>query len=443
MKPVDTIILPRWLIPVDDSHSVLTAQAVVVDRQQIVAVGARETIGRQYQARQTVSLDQHALIPGLINSHTHAAMSLLRGYADDQRLMDWLQQHIWPVEAAQVNPEFMQVGTDLAIAEMLRSGTTCFNDMYFYPDIVAARAHKAGMRACVGMIVLDAPTVWAQDADDYLRKGLAVHDALRHLPLITTAFAPHAPYTVSDEPLQKIRTYADELDCQIHIHLHEAAFEIEQSSARFGLRPLERLDRLGLLSPRLCAVHMTQLLPAEIDTLAARGVHVVHCPQSNLKFANGFCPVQKLLDAGVSVALGTDGAASNNDLDLLEETRTAALLAKGVSGDPLAMGKHAALRAATLGGAEALGLDEIIGSISVGKFADLTAIELSGVSSLPVFDPVSQIIYSSARDQVSDVWVAGQRVLHDRSLTSLDEAKILADSAELGSRLPPTAGIRN
>jgi len=352
-------------------------------------------------------------------------MSLFRGLADDLHLMDWLQNHIWPAEGKWISPEFVADGTRLAIAEMLRGGTTCFNDMYFFPDETARVADNAGVRAVVGLILIDFPTVWAANADDYLHKGIEVHDHYRHHPLISTAFAPHAPYTVSDDPLQRVLTFAEEMDLSIHMHVHETAHEVEEASAQSGLRPLARLTQLGLLSPRLAAVHMTQLSDGEIAQLAGSGASVVHCPESNLKLASGFCPVQKLLDAGVNVALGTDGAASNNDLDMLSEMRSAALLGKAVAGDASAVTAAQALHMATLGGAHALGLDETIGSLVPGKAADITAVDLGALETQPVYHPVSQLVYAAGREQVSDVWVAGRHLLKARELTTLNQASII------------------
>ena len=433
-------MFPRWLVPVQSSNPVPEQQVkenhgVAIDSGRIAAVDTREKLVESYTSSSVVELSDHVLIPGLVNAHTHSAMTLLRGYADDLPLMEWLSQHIWPAEAKWVNTEFVRVGTDLAIAEMIRSGTTCFNDMYFFPDITASQCEKAGMRACVGMIVIDFPTVWASDADEYIHKGLQVRDELRHASLVTAAFAPHAPYTVSNQPLEKIGVLAEELDCQIHMHVHETAHEIEESNARYGMRPLERLDQLGLVSPRLVAVHMTQLLPAEISTLADRGVNVVHCPQSNLKLASGFCPVNQLLEQKINVALGTDGASSNNDLDMIGETQSAALLAKAVSADPSAMNAHQALYAATRAGAIALGLDQETGSIKTGKSADLVAIDLSDPATQPVFHPLSQLVYSASRNQVTDVWIAGNQVLKHRVLTKMDHDAVLSNAREWGLKI--------
>jgi 5-methylthioadenosine/S-adenosylhomocysteine deaminase len=428
MQDVGMLITARWVVPVEPA-GVLENHAVAISDGRIVALLPVAEARKKYRAAETIALERHALIPGFVNAHTHAAMTLLRGMADDLPLMEWLTKHIWPAEAKWLSPEFVRDGAELAIAEMLRGGTTCFNDMYMFSDAVAEAAEAASMRAVVGMIAIDFPTAYAQNADEYLHKGMQLHDRLKHSALVTTAFAPHAPYTVADAALEKVRMYADELDRPIHMHVHETAHEVDDAVTRSGMRPLERLGNLGLLGPRLLAVHMTQLLDSEIETLARLNVHVLHCPESNLKLASGFCPVHKLIKAGVNVALGTDGAASNNDLDMLGEMRTAALLAKGVSGDATAVPAEMALRMATLNGARALGLDDRIGSIASGKAADLTAIDLGALASQPVYDPVSQIIYSATRDQVTDVWVNGKHMLAERKLVNLDEAALVRKAA--------------
>ncbi|MGH8553126.1 MAG: amidohydrolase family protein, partial [Methylococcales bacterium] len=330
---------------------------------------------------------------------------------------------------------FVREGAELAIAEMLRGGVTCFNDMYFFPEIVARAALQSGIRACVGLIVIDFPSAWAQDSDEYLEKGLALYDELRNESLLTPVFAPHAPYSVSDDALKKIRIYAEELQAPIHMHIHETRDEIEQGLECSGMRPLARLKKLDLLGPSLIAVHMTQLLDEEIDWIAESGSHVVHCPESNLKLASGFCPVHRLLKNGINVALGTDSAASNNNLDVLGEMRTAALLAKGVAGDARAVPASTALRMATLHGAKALGIDSICGSLEAGKSADIVAITLDRLETLPVYDPLSQIVYAANRDQVTDVWVAGQRLLESRRLTTLDTDKIRESIAHWARKL--------
>jgi 5-methylthioadenosine/S-adenosylhomocysteine deaminase len=425
MTTIDTLIHARWIIPVEPDGACLEHSSLAIRDGRILDILPTAEARRRYTARETVELPTHALIPGLVNAHTHAAMTLFRGLADDLPLMDWLQNHIWPAEGRWVSPEFVRDGTQLAIAEMLRGGTTCFSDMYFFPEATAQVAREAGMRAVIGLILIDFPTPYAQTPDEYIDKGLALRDELRHDSLVTTAFAPHAPYSVSDTPLARLRTLNGELNLPLHMHVHETAHEVDEAVTKSGQRPLARLETLDLLGPNLVAVHMTQLTDAEITRLAETRASVVHCPESNLKLASGFCPVHRLLAAGVNVALGTDGAASNNDLDMLGELRTAALLAKAVGNTPTAVPAHTALAMATLHGARALGLDEQTGSLKTGKAADIAAIDLSALPSQPVYDPVSQIVYTASRDQVTDVWVAGRRLLAGRSLTTLDESAIV------------------
>lgn len=432
---VDTLIHARWIIPVEPESVTLEHHSLVIDGGRIIDLLPTETAKQQYQAANIEDLPDHALLPGFVNCHTHAAMTLLRGVADDLPLMDWLQNHIWPLEGKWVGESFVKDGTDLAIAEMLRGGTTCFNDMYFFPEITAQQASHHGIRACVGLIVIDFPTVWAQNSDDYIEKGLALHDQLRHHPLITTAFAPHAPYTVSDGPLQKIRTLADELELPLHMHVHETRFEVDSAQEQNGKRPIERLNDIDLIDPSFIAVHMTQLNDAEISLFAGAGAHIVHCPESNLKLASGFAPIAQCLAAGINVALGTDGAASNNDLDMLGELRTAALIGKAVANDASAIPASTALKMATINGAKALGLDSEIGSLSIGKAADVIAIDLSDLETQPLYCPISQIVYAANRQQVTDVWVAGKRLLKQRQLTTLDIEALKTKVANWQQRL--------
>ena len=424
MSQVDTLIHASWVIPVEPANVVLENHSIAIQDGHILAILPSDEAKRQYLAEHEIDRQNHVLIPGMINTHTHAAMSLMRGLADDLPLMEWLNDHIWPTETRWVSPDFVRDGTKLAMAEMLRSGTTCFNEMYFFPDEVARQAEHAGMRAVVGLIVIDFPTAWAQNADKYIQKGIDLHDELKHSPLVTTAFAPHAPYTVSDEPLKRVVMYAQELDIPIHMHIHETAAEISGSMEQHGKRPLERLDELGLLGPQLVAVHMTQLTEDEVERIAQTNSHVVHCPESNLKLASGFCPVQQLHDAGINVALGTDGAASNNDLDMHGEMRTAALLAKGVAGNASALPAADALAMATINGARALGIDEVCGSLTPGKAADIVALKMDDLETQPLYHAVSQLVYATSRDKVNDVWVAGRHLLKERQLTTLDETAI-------------------
>ena len=424
MINTDILIRARWIVPIEPD-GVLENHAIAIQDGRVIDVASNDEIAKKYRAHDVVDLPHHVLIPGLINAHTHAAMSLFRGLADDLPLMDWLQNHIWPAEAKWVNPDFVRDGTELAVIEMLKSGTTCFSDMYFFPEDTARVCLEAGMRAVVGLILIDFPTAYAQTADEYLHKAIALHDDLRAAELVTTAFAPHAPYTVSDEPLTKLRTLNDELNLPLHMHVHETEHEVVEAARVSGKRPLARLADLNLLQPNLVAVHMTQLTDAEIETLARSGANVVHCPASNLKLASGFCPVDRLLKSGVNVALGTDGAASNDNLDLLGEMRIAALLAKAVANDATALPAHQALRMATLNGAKALGIDDRVGSIEPGKAADLTAIDLSAADTQPVYNPISQLVYSAGREQVTDVWINGKQLLANRRLTTIDETAIL------------------
>jgi len=424
MQQIDTLIHARWIIPVEPDDRVLENHSLAIHEGRILAILPQKQAEQNYNSQNIQHMERHVLLPGLINTHTHAAMSLFRGLADDLPLMEWLHDHIWPAEANWVNSEFVHDGSQLAIAEMLRGGTTCFNDMYFFPDEVARVASQAGMRTAIGLIVIDFPTAWAKDADEYLSKGLQLHDRYRNDPLISTVFAPHAPYTVSDQPLQRIQTLAEELDIPIHMHIHETADEVSQSLEQHQQRPLQRLEQLGMLTPRLLAVHMTQLEDDEINRLADTGVHVLHCPESNLKLASGFCPIQKLHQAGINIALGTDGAASNNDLDMFGEMRSAALLAKAVADDASAIPAATALRMATINAARALGIDDETGSLLPGKAADVIAVQLDDIEAEPLYHPLSHIVYACSRDKVSDVWIAGRHLLSERRLTTLDEAAI-------------------
>ncbi|MFT6371587.1 MAG: 5-methylthioadenosine/S-adenosylhomocysteine deaminase [Gammaproteobacteria bacterium] len=419
--------MPEWIVTVNPTFEVLTDFALVIKANKIHSIVAANELGDLdfFDQAKLYELPGQALMPGLVNSHTHSSMSLFRGMADDLALMDWLNNHIWPAEGKWINPQFITDGFELSAAEMIRSGTTCMNDMYFYPDLVARSAQKMGMRTVVGLIILDFPTVWAQNADDYLSKALAVHDEISELPLVSSAFAPHAPYTVSDAPLEKIAMYSSELELPVHMHIHETAFEVMEAEKNTGKRPFERLDQLNLVNPNLIAVHMTQLNDSEIDRLSETGAHVVHCPGSNLKLASGMCPVAALQDKAINVCLGTDSAASNNDLDMFGEMRTAALLAKGVSGNAAACNAQQTIQMATINGAKALGLGNDIGSIEIGKFADLIAVNLSGLNTQPLYDVVAQLVYATNSRQVSHVWIDGVCLLEDSQFSQIDEAAII------------------
>ena len=420
MQSIDTLIVAKHVAPVEP-RGVLHDHAVAVHDGRIVGVLPRERAETQFAAREVVRLDDHVLIPGLVNLHCHAAMSLMRGLADDVPLMSWLKDHVWPAEARHVNDAFVHDGSMLAMAEMLRGGTTCVNDMYFFPDATARAALKAGMRASLGVIAIDFPSVYAPDPAGYLQKGLATRDAYQGEALLSFCLAPHAPYTVSDEPLKRIVVLAEELDVPIHCHVHETRAETDEGMAKHGMRPFERLRRLGIVGPRLIAVHCVHMDGPELDVMAREGVSVAHGPSSNLKLASGIAPVTAMRERGIRVGIGTDGAASNNRLDMFAEMRTAALLAKGASGDARVVSAADALEMATLEGARALGLEQIAGSIVPGKAADLAAVELSGLETLPCFDPVSHLVYAAGREHVTHVWVAGRARLSGRRLVDLDE----------------------
>ena len=433
--PCDLLIEAGWVVPVQPHGVVLEDHAVAISDGVIVDVLPIAQARTRYRAVRTVSRPEGALLPGLVNAHTHNPMTLLRGVADDLPLMDWLQGHIWPVEAEVIGPEFVADGVSLAIAEMLRGGTTCANENYFFPDVQAATYKRHGFRARVGLPVIDFPTAWAATDDEYFDRAVEVHDQWRDDPLVSMAFVPHAPYTVSDASFERIRMLADQLDIPVHLHTHETAHEVEESLQKHGQRPLARLDRLGLVNDRLIAVHMTALTDAEIELCAQRGVSVVHCPESNLKLASGFCPVGKLEKAGVNIAIGTDGAASNNDLDMFGETRTAAQLAKAVAGDAAAFSAASALRAATLGGARAMGLDHAIGSIEIGKQADLACVDLGQLETQPLHNVISQLVYATGRHQVSDVWIAGVAKLSQRQLSGFDVDALIANARQWRQRI--------
>jgi 5-methylthioadenosine/S-adenosylhomocysteine deaminase len=436
-QPVDLMIEARWIVPVEPHAVVLENHAVVVQDDRIVALLPIADARASYAPRERVELGEHALIPGLINAHVHNPMTLMRGLADDVPFKVWLTERVWPAEARVMGAEFVRDGVELAIAEMIRGGTTCCNENYFFPDVQATTYHRHGFRARVGLPVIEFPTAWASSPDEYFDKALAVHDDWRGNALIGTAFAPHAPYTVSDASFERIQVLAGQLDLPVHLHLHETAGEIEDSLRDFGMRPFARIKRLGLVNERLIAVHMTQLSEAEIADCAATGVSIVHNVESNMKLLSGFCPAEAIRRAGVNLALGTDGCASNNDLDLFGEMRSAALVGKVVANDAAALDAASVLRAATLGSARALGWGEAIGSIEVGKQADLAAVRMDAIETQPIYNVISQLVYAAGRHQVSDVWIAGARKLRDRVLDGMDPAELVARARRWRDRIAP------
>ncbi|HEY6642917.1 TRZ/ATZ family hydrolase [Povalibacter sp.] len=443
MEHVDTLITARWIVPVElvpvgTRSRVLDHHAIAIRQGRIVAIEPEAVARTRFSADQLIERPSHVLLPGLINAHTHAAMTLLRGAAESPALDHWLKAQVWPLEKRWVDAEYVRDGTELAIADMLTSGTTCFADMHLFPEVVAQTASSARIRACIGLPVIDQPTVWADSVDEYLSKGLQLHDDYRDDPLITTSLAPYAAHAVSDATLTRVRRAADEIDLPMTMHVNESHTQV----VRNGERTLARLDRLGLLSPLLSAVHMVHLNQDDLDLASRSGLTVVHCPQSNLKLGNGVCPIRALRARGVNIALGTDGAASNNDLSLLDEMRTGALLETGVitwqMDGSLPMTAHDWLRAATLGGAQALGLSDSIGSLVPGKWADLCSIDLARPHSQPVYDPVVNIVHSISRDQVTDVWVAGRRLLADGRLTQMDPVDLMQRARGWQQRIAAT-----
>lgn len=423
--PCDTLINAGWVLPIAPKNVPLEEASIAIEGPVILALGPRAEIEAAYVAQSTIELPDHIVLPGLVNAHGHAAMSLFRGLTEDLPLQTWLSDVIWPLESRLVTPEFVRDGTRLALAEMIAAGITCFSDMYFFPEVTAEEARLAGVRAQIAFPIIEFGNAWSTSAEDAIHKGLALHDTYRNDNLVQVAFGPHSPYSVSEADLNNVLMYAEELDLNIHIHLHENAQEVADAHKRIGSSWLVYLSELGMLSPRLQAVHATQLTTAEITLLAEAGVQVIHCPHSNLKLASGICPTTQLLAAGVNVALGTDGAASNNSLDLLGEARLASLLAKQVDADAASLPETIALEMATLGGARALGLGDTIGSLEPGKSADLIAVDVSAPRFQPLYDPIAQLIHTAAGSAVSHVWVAGNAVLMDGKLTTLDETSVV------------------
>jgi 5-methylthioadenosine/S-adenosylhomocysteine deaminase len=432
---IDLLIHCRWIIPIVPENQILENCSLAVDGEKIIGIYPQAEAKKRFEAVKTETLDNHVLMPGLVNAHGHSAMSLLRGYADDLALRPWLEKHIWPAEASHVSEEFVGDGTRLAMAEMIASGTTCFADMYFFDEAIAEAVRDAGMRCQIGFTVLDFPTAYGKGADDYIHKGLRLNDKYSGHSLINVACAPHAPYSVSDSAMQIISTYANELDLPIHIHCHETAGEVSESIDQYGCRPMQRLRDLGLLLPQTQLVHMTQINHEDIQMVQDHNCHVVHCPESNLKLASGFCPVGQLMDAGINVALGTDGAASNNDLDLFGELKTAALLAKAVSGDPCALNAHAALRMATINGAKALGWDHEIGSLESGKSADIIAVKMDSIPQQPLYNPESQLVYTNVGHRVSHSWVAGKPLMAESELLTLNRQSLIQTACDWRNKI--------
>ncbi len=439
-RRVDEIIHARWIVPVapDNENDVLEAHSLVIHDGKILDILPTEKANALYVSDMVDDLSHsHALHPGLINAHTHVGMTLLRGYSDDKALLDWLQQDIWPAEHKFMSDEFVRAGAQLAVAEMIRSGTTCFNDMYFHPGATAKVVDETGIRAVLGFPILDVPDASAMDRQ--AKEGLDAINQYKGHPRIAFAISPHAPYTVCDDNLVKCKKFAEEQGVIIHTHLHEQECEVIDSIAGNKsssschksdtlMAPLENFDRLGLVDDKLVAVHMTKLSDEHIQLLAKRKAHVVHCPNSNLKLASGFARIADLLKAGVNVGLGTDSTASNNALDMYAEIKLAAVLAKAVSKNSTSLPASQALRLATYNNAKLLGLEKQIGSLERGKLADIVAVKINGIEHIPIYSVYSHLVYSTTRDKVSDVWIGGRRVLRHYALLTVNKHEIMEES---------------
>lgn len=433
MQTIDQLIHAKWLLPCEQTDAVLENHAIAVDQGKILAILPSEQAKKTYSAKQTQEFPYHAIMPGLINSHTHLAMNWFRGLADDLTLMDWLNNHIWPAERKWVSHEFVKDASLFAMAEMIRSGAICFNDMYFFLQATAEAADIAGIRGNIGITVIDFPTAWAKDTEEYFSKGLEFLAQYKNHERINVTMAPHAIYTVGEKTLLRVKEIAEEHNLRINMHIQESAAEVTQSVEQTGMRPLRRLQKIGFISPQLIAVHMVQINDEDLEILAEGKPNIVHCPESNMKLACGASPIQKFKSIGLNVALGTDSTASNNDLDMISEMRSATFLSKLSTQNPEALPAYETLKMATICGAKALGMDHITGSLTPGKAADFIAINLDEIETLPLYHPTSQIIYAASRNQVSDVWVAGKQLLKNRKLMTLDE-EALKDKAKFWAK---------
>ncbi|WP_299978104.1 TRZ/ATZ family hydrolase [uncultured Pseudoteredinibacter sp.] len=434
-QPIDTLIQCRWLITMDSKRRVLEHHSIAVKDGKITAIVPNSEAEDLYQANECIKLEQHIALPGLVNTHGHLAMSLLRGYADDYPLHDWLNDHIWPAEGKFVSHEFVADGARLAMAEMIRGGTTAFSDNYFFPEAVAEVCAEVGMRGSLYSPILNFPTAWGSGPEETIAKSCKLIEQYQEHALVNIGFGPHAPYTVSNEAFSEIAKQEAKYQCGIMVHLQETQKEVDDSIEQYGQRPTERLQSLGVMNERTQCVHMTAVSDEDISILQASKSHVVHCPESNLKLASGFCPTEKLRQAGVNVSLGTDGAASNNDLDMLSEMRTASMLAKAVDNNASALNAMDSLAMATIDGAKALNIDSYTGSLEVGKAADITTVELSALNALPMYDPVSYLVYTNCSHQVSDVWVSGERLLAAGLLQTIDEQALRDNAIEWQSKI--------
>lgn len=435
MQSIDKLIHAKWLVTGNTSQRILENHCLVIQQGKIIAIEPSETVQSHYQANETLHYNEHAIMPGFINAHTHIGMNFFRGLGSDLALMDWLTQYIFPAEKKWLTHDFVKDASLFAMAEMIRSGTTCFNDMFYFPEATAEAAIISGMRAFIGMTVIEFPTAWASSTDEYFEKCDNFYKAYQNHPFITPTFAPHAPYTVSDQSFMRIRELANTYQLKINLHLHETRDEIEQSLKQFDKRPIQRLHDLNFLDENVLAVHASQLNEEDIDILTTTKTQIIHCPESNMKLASGICPIETLLASGLNVALGTDSVASNNDLDMFSEMRSATFLSKIATMSPISLNADTTLRLATLHGAKALGVEKQLGSLETGKSADFIAVCLNDIETLPVYDPIVQIVYASNRQQVSDVWVAGKHLMKNRQLLTLNETELKEKAQYWGKKI--------
>jgi 5-methylthioadenosine/S-adenosylhomocysteine deaminase len=421
----DLLVAAPWLLPMTSELPILRDTGLAIRKGRIVAVGPSADLRRQFKPVSELDLSHHVVLPGLINAHGHAPMTLLRGAGEDQSLQAWLHETIWPLEKKLMSPEFVRLGSDLAIAEMLKSGTTLFADMYFFPEIVAAAAKTAGMGCEIAFPVIEMPNAYSEHAQACFHKGLELHDHYRHDELVRIAIGPHAPYTVTRANLEKTGMYAAELDLSVQIHLHENAQEVADAHATNGMSNIALLGEIGLLGPQLQAVHMTEVDDADFELLCDTRTNVIHCPSSNMKLASGYCDIEKMLKGGITLGIGTDGAASNNHLDMFNEIHLAALMAKHESANPEAGHAATLLHMATAGGAAALGLGDELGCLEPGKRADFIAVDLRRVRMLPLYDPYAALVHGGAGHAVDHVFVNGEHLLDCGELVRLSETELV------------------
>jgi 5-methylthioadenosine/S-adenosylhomocysteine deaminase len=433
---IDLIIAGDHIISMDVAGSVYRNAAIAVDDGLIIAIGPASEIFSSYQSKQTLKGDNRVVMPGLVNGHSHAAMTLLRGVAEDMALMTWLNDYIFPAELAFVDEDFVRIGTELACWEMIRGGTTTFVDMYYYPDVIASVVESCGMRALIAATVIERPSPGALNAQDSITKGLAFIQRWKGKnSRITPVFGPHSDYTLNLEQLRAVRQAAMDTGVGIAIHMSESRYELEYAKRTYGKPSIELFDSMGLFDLPTIGAHVVWPTDEEIPILAARKVGVIHNPTSNMKTAAGISPVTRMLQAGVRVGLGTDGAASNNDLDMWEEIRLAAFLQKVDRMDPQVMPANTVLTMATRGGAEAIGLGDKIGSLEVGKSADIIQLAFDDVHFVPVYDVISHLVYVADEQDVSSVVVDGKVLMRDREILTIDTTRVRKEATELAARI--------